>query len=158
MVKWEVQTQYAGITNTMKINILSAIRTLIETHGSSKMSEIGCSVKNWLQETYGGIWIVIIGKKYQFSAAAVHYDQMFLRVYENDLDWQIDLFKSQPNASGKTICTMTAIHETVKLRLRNQSVHTTTCKLITRYNKMHYNSATLTIFLEDHLLNKITFF
>ena len=146
MVKWEVQTQYAGITNTMKINILSAIRTLIETHGSSKTFEICNSVQNWLQETYGGRWIVIIGKKYQFTTAAVHYDQMFFRVYENDLELQIDLFKSEPGSSGKTIFTMTAMHETVKLRLRSQSVHTMTCKSIIKWNKMLYNSATLTIF------------
>ncbi|UJR12741.1 hypothetical protein I4U23_016915 [Adineta vaga] len=53
MSKWEVVQQYPGITNNMKINILSILRTAIDIHGSSKMYETCKEVKNWLEQTYG---------------------------------------------------------------------------------------------------------
>ncbi|CAF1070677.1 unnamed protein product [Rotaria sordida] len=67
MSRWEVQYQYSGITDVMKTNILSAICTAIDLHGSS-MPEIGSLLKNWLNETYGNYWTVVIGNPDQLFA------------------------------------------------------------------------------------------
>ncbi|CAF3837074.1 unnamed protein product [Rotaria sp. Silwood1] len=96
MGKWEIQTQESGITDTMRINILSTINTSIDTHGSSNMFEIAQDVKRWLGSTYGKIWMVLIYKTGCAQCAWTYYDHKHLRVYENNLGWTISLFQQAP--------------------------------------------------------------
>lgn len=97
MVKWEVEMQESGITDTMRINILSAMRTAIEIHGSSNMFEIAESVKKCLEETYAAKWCVLIGDPAKASWCASYYDKMYLLVKETELNWRFCVFKQTPN-------------------------------------------------------------
>lgn len=96
MVKWEVKAQRPGITDTMRLNILGAIRTAIETYGSSEMFQIAQSVRKWLQETYGGAWTVIVGKQGEWQSACSYHKQKYLWVCETDLRWTIEIFQQIP--------------------------------------------------------------
>ncbi|CAF5020419.1 unnamed protein product, partial [Rotaria sp. Silwood1] len=61
MVKWEIEIQASGITDIMRINILSTLNTSIDTHGSSNKYEVAKDVVNWLNGAYGEYWSVTIG-------------------------------------------------------------------------------------------------
>ncbi|CAF2148026.1 unnamed protein product [Rotaria magnacalcarata] len=93
MSKWNIVTQLSGITDTMRTNILSTLRTSIETHGSSKAMEVCKNTKTWLDETYGEYWCVIVGAAGESSSYCSYFDNMFLAVEESGLKWRITVFK-----------------------------------------------------------------
>ncbi|CAF2616924.1 unnamed protein product [Rotaria sp. Silwood2] len=93
MVKWVVETQQAGITDTMRINMLSTLRTLIDTYGSSKRYQICADLRNWLNATYGGEWAVVIGETGTFASVCPIFDQQYLSVTETDLGWTVFILK-----------------------------------------------------------------
>ncbi|CAF4505456.1 unnamed protein product, partial [Rotaria socialis] len=93
MAKWKIVTQLSGITDTMRTNILSTLRTSIETHGPSKTMEICKNAKVWLDETYGKYWCVIVGAAGESNSYCTYFDNMFLAVEETDLKWKITVFK-----------------------------------------------------------------
>ncbi|CAM4841099.1 unnamed protein product [Rotaria magnacalcarata] len=96
MSRWAVEMQDSGITDTMKINILSALRTAIETHGSSNMYEVCKSVSNWLDETYGKVWCVIIGETGKAAWFGLYYQDKYLLVKDTTLNWTIRIFEQTP--------------------------------------------------------------
>ncbi len=89
MGRWEIVTQESGITDPMRMNILSTISTAIDTHGSSKMDEIAKDVTNWLGHTYEKYWAVIISKPQQGGWYCYYYEEKYLRVKETNLGWDI---------------------------------------------------------------------
>ncbi|CAF1503433.1 unnamed protein product [Adineta steineri] len=93
MAKWQIITQNSGITDAMRINILNALRISIDTHGSSKVFEISEDVKNWLDESYGKYWCVIIGNYGEWSGYYHYFGGKRLRINEVDLKWRIDIFE-----------------------------------------------------------------
>ncbi|CAF1503372.1 unnamed protein product, partial [Adineta steineri] len=93
MAKWQIITQNSGITDAMRINILNALRISIDTHGSLKTFEICKDVKNWLDESYGKYWCVIIGNYGECSSDFTYFGGKRLRINEVDLKWRIDIFQ-----------------------------------------------------------------
>ncbi|CAF3200870.1 unnamed protein product [Rotaria sp. Silwood2] len=96
MVKWEIVDQYAGITDTMRINILSTLSTSIDTRGSSNQFEICKDVRNWLNETYGSMWGVAIGPIDGYTCFSSYYESKYLTVKEKNLNWYIQIWKQTP--------------------------------------------------------------
>lgn len=93
MTKWEVETQQRGITDPMRLNILSTIRTAIDTHGPSKVYEICSQLNTWLNATYKGEWAVTIGERGKFSWCFNVHEEKYLCVRETDLKWIISICK-----------------------------------------------------------------
>ncbi|CAF3991462.1 unnamed protein product [Adineta steineri] len=93
MAKWQIIRQNPGITNTMRIDILNALRISIDTHGSSEKYEICQDVKSWLDETYGEYWCVMIGKHGEWSSCLHYYGGRYLEIKEVDLSWTIEIFQ-----------------------------------------------------------------
>jgi len=93
MAKWEILDQYVGITDTMKVNILSTISTSIDTHGTSDMYAIATAVKGWLDEIHGPHWTVIVGEDGKYRSAFTSSNSQYLRVKETRLGWRIVIFK-----------------------------------------------------------------
>ncbi|CAF1354904.1 unnamed protein product [Rotaria sordida] len=96
MGRWEIESQKSGITDTMRINILSTINTSIDTRGSSNMFEIAQDVQKWLESTYGKGWTVVIYEIGHGRAALNYFDSKFLRIKETNLGWYITLFQQMP--------------------------------------------------------------
>ena len=96
MSKWEITTKQSGITDTMKINILSTLRTAIDMHGSSNKTKICTEVQSWLNTTYGKVWGVIIADTSTYSFAVIPYDNKCLHIRETDLKWDIGVFQQIP--------------------------------------------------------------
>ncbi|CAF1480255.1 unnamed protein product [Adineta ricciae] len=96
MSNWEVSIQESGITDTMKMDILNTIRTLIDLHGSSNKEKICEEIKFWLNETYGKKWVVIIADSNSHSSNFSYFDDKLLVLDDNDLKWQIVLFQQVP--------------------------------------------------------------
>jgi len=96
MVKWEIVHQKEGITDTMRINILSTISTAINTYEESEKYKIATDVKNWLEATYGKKWCVTIGDIETFQSACSYYDSKFLAINEKDFGWFIQVFQQIP--------------------------------------------------------------
>ena len=92
MARWEIQEQATGITDIMRINILSAIGTAIDTHGSSSLINIAKEVSCWLNGTYGNYWTVIISDG-NSGNYFWHSENKYLKVKETRLGWIILLFK-----------------------------------------------------------------
>ncbi|CAF3091048.1 unnamed protein product [Rotaria sp. Silwood2] len=93
MGRWEIITQASGITDPMRINILSTISTSIDTHGSSNIFEVADDTQKWLEHTYGKEWTVIIYESGRGQSAVNYFDKKFLRVKETSLGWSISLFQ-----------------------------------------------------------------
>lgn len=93
MVTWEVLDQHAGITDTMRVNILSTISTAIDTHGTSDMYAIAKGVKDWLDETHGSNWTVIVGEAGKYRSAFTCSNSQYLRINETRVGWRIVIFK-----------------------------------------------------------------
>ncbi|CAF2543587.1 unnamed protein product [Rotaria sp. Silwood2] len=93
MVKWEIEVQDSGITDIMRINILSILATSIDTHGSSEKYKIAKDVRTWLDETYGEYWRVTIGGAGTWASCGTYFESKFLRIKETALGWGIDIFK-----------------------------------------------------------------
>ncbi|CAF4417371.1 unnamed protein product, partial [Adineta steineri] len=60
MPRWEVVERKYGITSTMKTNILATIGSAIDSCGQSERYKIVNDIKEWLEETYGKRWTVLI--------------------------------------------------------------------------------------------------
>ena len=67
MSRWEIKTQTDGMTDDMRVNILGAISTSIDTHGSSDRRAVAKDIKSWIENTYRRNWTVIIGTDYNCS-------------------------------------------------------------------------------------------
>jgi hypothetical protein len=93
MAKWVVVKQDSGITDPMRISILSTLRTSIDTHGSLNMADICIDVKRWLDQTYGNYWCVIISKAGEWNTYFSYLEGKYLTVKETDLNWNITIFK-----------------------------------------------------------------
>ncbi|CAF1116155.1 unnamed protein product [Adineta ricciae] len=96
MGRWEILQQQSGITDTMKINILSTLRTTIDIHGSSNKTKICTELQSWLITTYGKVWAVIIADTSTYSYSVNPYDNKYLLVRETDLKWDIAVFQQIP--------------------------------------------------------------
>ncbi|CAM4767628.1 unnamed protein product [Rotaria magnacalcarata] len=75
MVKWNVTRQESGITNRMR------------RFGICK------NIGDWLEQTYGGYWCVIIGTTGELNSCFRFFDKMYLCIQESDLNWMITIFK-----------------------------------------------------------------
>ncbi|CAF0848301.1 unnamed protein product [Didymodactylos carnosus] len=93
MARWEILDQYDGITDSMKVNILSTISTSIDTHGTSDMYAIAKAVKDWLDETHGPYWTVVDGEDGKYRSAFTSSNSQYLRVKETRLGWRIVIYK-----------------------------------------------------------------
>jgi hypothetical protein len=96
MVQWEIVQQKAGITDTMRINILSTINTAINTYGESEKFKIAADVSNWLEATYGKKWGVVIGDTDTFKSIYSYYESKYLVVNEKGFGWRIEVFQQIP--------------------------------------------------------------
>ncbi|CAF2569674.1 unnamed protein product [Rotaria sp. Silwood2] len=97
MTRWEVERQDGGITDVMRVNILSIIGTSIDTHGTSQMFKIADEVRGWLDATYGNTWGVAIGETSKYECAFIPYGGKFLRLKETKLGWTIKIYQQCPN-------------------------------------------------------------
>jgi hypothetical protein len=77
----------------MRINILNAISTLIDTHERSEMNKIIKDIKNWLDETYGKRWAVEIVDTRQYQPDHTVFGSKYLKIKETRLGWTIVIFK-----------------------------------------------------------------
>ncbi|CAF3707012.1 unnamed protein product [Rotaria socialis] len=93
MARWEIRKQDSGITDIMKTNILSTISTAIDMHGSSEKFEVAKVVSDWLDETYGKYWAVIIYDTGHAQAAKTTFGSKYLVVEEKRLAWSFQIFK-----------------------------------------------------------------
>ena len=93
MERWEVLDQHDGITDTMRVNILSTISTAIDTHGTSDMYAIAKGIKDWLDETHGSNWTVIVGEAGKYRSAFTVSNSQYLRINETRVGWRIVIFK-----------------------------------------------------------------
>jgi hypothetical protein len=96
MVRWEISEQKSGITDAMRMNILSTINTAIDTYGSSEKYKIGKDIKAWLEATYGKKWVVVIGDAGKLQVNFSYYDNKCLQIRETNLNWWIDIFQQIP--------------------------------------------------------------
>ena len=85
MARWEILNQDGGITDTMRVNILDSISTSMDTHGTSDMYAIAKAVKDWLDDTYGKYWIVVVREDGKYRSAFTASNSQFLRVKETRL-------------------------------------------------------------------------
>ncbi|CAF1258142.1 unnamed protein product [Adineta steineri] len=96
MPRWEVVERKYGITSTMKTNILATIGSAIDSRGQSERYKIVNDIKEWLEETYGKRWTVLIADTGSYQLSASQYDSRFMRVNETNLKWTIDVFQQIP--------------------------------------------------------------
>ncbi|CAF1503392.1 unnamed protein product [Adineta steineri] len=91
--RWEIERQPSGITDSMRIDVLSTFGNLIDTYGSSKMLKIVKDMKNWLNDTYEKQWNVEIFDKHQYQSSQNIYSNQYLIVKETKLEWTLVIFK-----------------------------------------------------------------
>lgn len=89
MSRWEIKTQKDGMTDDMRVNILGAISTSIDTHGPSDRRAIAKDIRSWIEDTYGRNWTVIIGTDYNVSSDG----SKTLTVMEKYLGWKIVIYQ-----------------------------------------------------------------
>ncbi|CAF1544888.1 unnamed protein product [Adineta steineri] len=91
--RWKIEQQTSGITDSMRINVLNTMSSLIDTYGSLNMQKIIKDMKNWLNETYGKQWNVEIIDKHQKQSFQNIHTNEYLTVKETKLEWTIVIFK-----------------------------------------------------------------
>lgn len=93
LTRWEIEEQSAGITDTMRVNLLNMISTSIDTHGAAGMQNIAQDIASWLDETYGRNWIVQIVETRNYQPSPFRARPQYLRLQETRLKWTITVFK-----------------------------------------------------------------
>ncbi|CAF0876652.1 unnamed protein product [Adineta steineri] len=93
MTRWIIEQQMTGITDTMRINILSTISTSIDIHGTSSMYKIAEELKTWLNGTYEKYWTVVIGDPNRFVSCGTISEAKYLCIKESRLGWRIQMYK-----------------------------------------------------------------
>ncbi|CAF4132386.1 unnamed protein product [Rotaria magnacalcarata] len=91
--RWEIEEQATGITDTMRVNILSIISTTMDTHDRSATKEVARDVKNWLDETYGKSWMVEIYDKHEHQPHRNITSSKYFQVKDTKFGWTILIFK-----------------------------------------------------------------
>ncbi|CAM4870167.1 unnamed protein product [Rotaria socialis] len=90
--RWEIEEQ-TGITDTMRINILSIISTTMDTHDRSATKAVARDVKNWLDGTYGKSWTVEIYDKQEHQPQRNITSSKYFQVKDTKFGWTILMFK-----------------------------------------------------------------
>ena len=91
---WDVQRQ-DGIGEMTKTTILSSLRSLIDTYGKAKKSEIAMDLKLWLDKSYSGTtWAVVIGDINHCGSAFSYAANTCLVVQEKSLDLHVIILRT----------------------------------------------------------------